>query len=62
MRTRKHDWFDTRCNKPQYGFQVFINGQWKHAAEDGKPCIFDTKEERKAKQSEFRKIVIPYSA
>lgn len=62
MRTRKHDWFDSRGYKPKYGFQVLINGRWKHAAEDGKPCLFDTPEERDSKQAEFRKMATPSNA
>lgn len=48
MRTRKHDWFDTVEHKPKYGFQLLVKGRWKHVAEDGKPCLFDTEEERDA--------------
>ena len=56
MRTRTHDWFDTRTHKRQYGFQVFHNGTWRNAAENGAPCLFDTQEDRDLKQAEFRKM------
>jgi hypothetical protein len=56
MRTREHDWLDTKRKRPKYGFQVFHCGRWCHAAENGKPCIFDTKLQRDEKRAEFRKV------
>lgn len=56
MRTRRHDFFDSKGLRPLYGFQVFSDGQWMNAAQDGEPCLFDTSEERDLKQAEFRKM------
>lgn len=55
MRTRNHDWYDTKNNTPLYGFQVLDGGVWKHYAEDGKPCIYATPNERNVKRTEIRK-------
>ena len=56
MKTKKNDWFDEAKNRVLYGFDVFHAGEWKYAAQDGKPCLFETEKERDAKQKEFRKI------
>jgi len=55
----KCDWIDHRGSKPQYGFQVFHSGKWRHAAENGMACLYDTEAERDAKQAEFRKLKTP---
>lgn len=54
MRTRNHDWFDTKAGRPLYSFQVFHAGKWRHVAEDGKPLLFRKPQERNAKRKEYR--------
>lgn len=56
MKTREHDWFDTKTLKPKFGIQVFAHGKWMNAAEDNKPCLYDTKAERDTKRAEFRRM------
>lgn len=56
MRTRPVDWLDTRTYEPRYGLQVFDDGQWKHAAENGKPCVYNTRIERDMKRAEFGRM------
>lgn len=55
MRTRDYDWFDSVNFTNHYSFQVHHEGVWKNIAEDEKPCIFSTTEERDAKRAEYRK-------
>lgn len=55
---RKHDWLDTKTNTPKYGIQakaVDWEVRWLHCAEDGKPLLYDTPEERDAKLKELRR-------
>lgn len=56
MRTKRCDWVNPKTCEVKYGFQVFAGGRWCHAAEDGKPCLYDTKQERDLKQAEARKL------
>lgn len=56
MRTRNNNWFNIKTNTVQFGFQVFSDGQWMDAAENGVPCIFDSEEDRNKKRAEFRSI------
>lgn len=56
MRTREHNWLDTNTLEPKYGFQVYANGCWCHVHEDGKPCIYDTPEERDAARAKARRM------
>lgn len=58
MRTRANNWLDTSTNKPKFGIQVFVDGKWKNAAENGKPLLFDCLVKREAKRRELRKIRI----
>ena len=56
MRTREHDWLDTKNAKPMYGLQVKCSdGTWRNVARDGEPAIFETKTERDALRVEMRK-------
>ncbi|MFD0726985.1 hypothetical protein [Lysobacter brunescens] len=55
MKTRIHDWFDTKRNRVMYGFQVHTADGWKNVAEDGKPCIYTCPEQRDAKRAEYRR-------
>lgn len=58
MKTRAKDWLNMKTMKPAYGIQVFHDGRWKDAAENGKACIFGSRYERDKKQAEFRKIKV----
>jgi len=58
MKTKKNDWVDTKTLDQKFGFDVFVDGQWKHAAENGVPCLFATPAERDAKRKEFQKRAI----
>ena len=53
MRTKESNWINTHTLKPKYGIKVLVNGKWMHLMNDGKPCIFERKEER----DELRKVV-----
>ena len=55
MKTRAFDWFDERKRVPMYGFQVLTETGWKNLAEDGKPCIYPTTEQRDSKRAEYRR-------
>lgn len=55
MRTRNHDWFDEKNMCSMYSFQVVTEHGWENVAEDGKPCIYPTTEERDAKRAEYRR-------
>lgn len=63
MRTRTHNYYDARTHKPVYSFQVIHKGVWSNVAENGKPLLFKTTEERDAKRAEYRrqkpKVVAP---
>lgn len=48
MRTRKHDFLDTRTNTPVYSVQVFVDGKWQNAMFKGKPLLCATEAERDA--------------
>lgn len=54
MRTRDHDWFDTKKQRPLYSFQVFQRGKWRHVAEDGKPLLFDNPGDRNISRHSYR--------
>lgn len=58
MKTRACNWLDTDTGKPKFGIQVFVNGKWHNAAENGKPLLFDDLLEREAKRRELRKIPV----
>lgn len=62
MRTRISNWIDMKTRKPAFGFQVYHDGRWMNAAEDGKPCIYTSEAKRDKKQAEFRKLKSPYNA
>lgn len=56
MKTRNHNWFNSKTKQPQFGFQVLVGQRWCHAMEDGKILLFDTEAERDEKKAEFRKM------
>lgn len=56
MRTRPVEYLNTHTLQPEYGFQVFHNGEWKNVAEDSKPCIYKTEEERDEKRKMYRNL------
>lgn len=58
MRTRVCDWYDKKSGKPKYGFEVFHKGEWRHAAENGELCLFDTARQRDKKRGEFRRLKV----
>lgn len=55
MRTRANNWFDTKTQAVLYGIDVWHEGQWCHAAEDGQPLLFRSQAERDAKRQEIRR-------
>jgi len=56
MRTKNYDWLDTSNGKVLYGIQINLGGgKWMNAAENGKPLLFNTENERDIKRSEIRK-------
>lgn len=56
MRTRKHDWFDSKKMVPVYGVQVYHDGGWRHAAIDGKPVLCATAAERDEQRKRIKQI------
>lgn len=56
MRTRPTSWIDIDTLQGKYGLQVLHKGKWRNLAENGKPCVYDTQEERDAKRREYSKI------
>ena len=55
MKTRNHDWFDSKRLIPMYSFQVRVDGKWANVHDNGKPCIYATQSERDAARAEMRK-------
>ncbi len=55
MKFKKNNWFDSKELKVFYGIDAKVDNEWHHAAEDGKPLLFDTSEERDEKLKELRK-------
>ena len=57
MRTRDHDFFDSKSVCAKYSFQVFINGKWASpcVVTKGKkvPVMFDSESERDAARKEW---------
>lgn len=56
MRTRRHDYIDPKTQWVKYGIQIYHEGRWKSAAENGEPCVFDDPIDRDKKMKDFRKI------
>jgi len=56
MRTKTNDWLNTTTMTVSYGLDVLVDGAWHHVMEDGKPCLYDTKEKRDVKRKEVRKM------
>ena len=56
MLTRNRDYLNKKTLEPEFGFQVFDEGEWKNVAENGVPCIYKTPEERNAKRAQYRKL------
>lgn len=56
MRTRNHDYLNMHTIEPEFGFQVFDEGEWKNVAEAGVPCIYKTEKERDEKRAQYRKL------
>jgi len=54
MKTQATQWFNTKTMKPVYGIKVKHEGKWLNAAENGKPLLFDSEEERDRKRKEIR--------
>jgi hypothetical protein len=61
MRTRNHDWFDTKRRRQLFSFQVRIGGIWCNVHNNGKPCIYDTEAERDESRAAMRKQPEPSS-
>lgn len=61
MRTKTNDWGNPETGEILYGIDIWAKtrraptGEWCHAAEDGKPLLFKTPEERDAKRQELRR-------
>lgn len=57
MRTRVHNWLDTKTMTPLYSFQIWDPGdrRWKNVAEGSKPLLFENEKDRDAKRAEYRK-------
>lgn len=56
MRTRNCDYFDTSSLRTVYGIELLIGGVWLRLAENGKPCLFATQEDRNAKRATYRRM------
>ena len=56
MRTRATEYLNRHTLKPEYGFQVFHDNEWKNVAENGEPCIYKTEKERDEKRAQYRKL------
>lgn len=56
MKTRLHEWLDLKTMRPRFGVQVCCNRQWRHVAENGKPCVYETEAEAERKRTELRKL------
>ena len=46
MKSRNFDYFNTKTMEVKYGIQVRHGGKWMPCAENGKPLMFDTPEQR----------------
>ena len=56
MKTKTNDWVDTDTMEVSYGIDVYYNGEWHHAAVEGIPLLFDTKEERDIQRKVIRRL------
>lgn len=55
MKTRIHEWLDTKRLAPMFGIQVYAGG-WKHAHRDGKPLIYRTRERAERERTKLRAL------
>lgn len=46
FKTKSYDWLDSKTNKPQYGFKIYVTGEWCLACVGARLILFDTPEER----------------
>lgn len=59
MRTRISPMFNTENLEERFGVQVKTKTGWRHVADEGKLCVFDTLEEAEALRKELRKRPMP---
>ncbi len=51
---RVHDWINIDKLEPLFGIQANVAyGKWAHVVQNGKPILFDTRAEAKAKIAEW---------
>lgn len=55
MKTRIHQWLDTKRLRPMFGVQVYANG-WKHAHSNGQPLIYATRERANNCRAQLRAL------
>lgn len=58
MRTKNHDWLDTKTNTPMYGIKIQVGGTWfiLRNSNDGTPQLFSTEKERDEKRASLRRL------
>lgn len=56
MRTRNCDYFDSSSLRTVYGIELLVAGVWLRLAENGKPLLFPTQEDRNAKRATYRRM------
>jgi hypothetical protein len=50
---RLHLWLDRQRMTEMHGIQAKVNGKWTHCSENGKPLLFDSKDEANEKMMEL---------
>lgn len=57
MKARSFDYFNTKTMEMKYGIQVKHQGKWMPCAEEGKPLMFDTPEQRDERMREVDRLI-----
>jgi hypothetical protein len=55
IKYKKNDWLNTQTRTPMYGIDARVDGKWHYVAEDGKPLLYQTAEERDRRIKELRR-------
>lgn len=59
MKTKNHDWFDSKNHRPLFGIMVFVQDKWRHAMRNNEPMLFEKEEDRNFARAVLRKQPAP---
>ena len=54
FKVKNHDYLNMKTKTPQYGFKIFVGGEWCLASLGSRLILFDTPEERDIAVKEFK--------